>query len=56
MTSGLDFLLVGITGLESATSRPPVATQPALNPTEKSTISAILLSYGLRLGLLLYTV
>ena len=34
MTSGLDFLLVGITGLEPATSRPPEATQLALNPVE----------------------
>jgi len=30
----LDFLSVGITGLEPATSRPPEATQLALNPTE----------------------
>ena len=28
------FFLVGITGLEPATSRPPEATQLALNPVE----------------------
>ena len=32
--SGLDFLSVGITGLEPATSRPPEATQLTLNPVE----------------------
>ena len=32
--SGLDFLSVGITGLEPATSRPPEATQLALNPVD----------------------
>jgi len=32
MTSGLDFLLVGITGLEPATSRPPEVNSNGLNP------------------------
>ena len=39
MTSGLDFLLVGITGLEPATSRSPEATQLALNPVENQRLT-----------------
>ncbi len=51
-TSTLTLAFVGITGLEPATSRPPEATQLALNPVENEPYRTILkyVSDGFRDG------